>query len=122
MSVKEKVLVIGASPNPSRYSFIATEMLTEYGHEVYPYGIRKGTIGNLPIKLNWPENKQIDTVTMYVGPPLQEQYFENIIKLKPKRVIFNPGTENEQFYALLKENGIAYEEACTLVLLRTRQF
>lgn len=122
MSKKEKVLVIGASPNPRRYSYLATQMLSEYDHAVYPLGIRNGVIGSYNIELIWPENQSFDTITLYVGPTLQEQYFEAVVKLKPKRVIFNPGTENEQFYALLTENGIAYEQACTLVLLRTNQF
>jgi len=121
MKDKEHVLVIGASPNEKRYSFIATQMLQEYGHQVYPYGIRKGMIGDSEIQLEWP-NAYFDTITMYVGPDLQESYFQPVIDLKPKRVIFNPGTENSLFYEKLTENGIAYEEACTLVLLRTEQF
>jgi predicted CoA-binding protein len=121
MKNKENVLVIGASPNERRYSFIATQMLTEYEHQVYPYGIRKGLIGELSIALDWPQ-QSFETVTLYVGPQLQDQYMQPIIDLKPKRVIFNPGIENEAFYAALNQAGIAYEEACTLVLLRTGKY
>lgn len=121
MNNKENVLVVGASPNESRYSNIATKMLTDYKHTVYPYGIRKGEIAGINIELEWPK-KAFDTVTMYVGPQLQDQYMQPIIDLKPKRVIFNPGTENDAFYAALDQAGIAYEEACTLVLLRTGQY
>jgi len=117
----ENVLVIGASPNESRYSNIATKMLTDYKHVVYPYGIRNGEIDGLKIELEWPD-QEFDTVTMYVGPQLQDQYIQPIINLKPKRVIFNPGTENEAFYPALGKAGIEYEEACTLVLLRTGQY
>lgn len=116
------MLVIGASPNPKRYSFLATEMLLEYGHHVYPFGIRKGLIGLKAIEPLWPINAVFDTVTMYIGPDLQPDFSQKIIALKPKRIIFNPGTENEAFYSLLDKNNITYLEACTLVLLRTGQF
>ncbi len=119
---KEQVLVLGASPNPVRYSYIATRMLTDYGHQVYPYGLREGRIEDIDIQTDWPEDIELDTVTLYIGPARQEAYFERIAALQPSRVIFNPGTETPAFYAYLKERNIAFTEACTLVLLRTGQY
>ncbi len=118
----KKTLVIGATPNPSRYAFIATEMLTEYGHEVIPFGIKRGKILDKEIINEFPVDEAIDTVTLYVNPLLQEQYQQLIIDLKPKRVVFNPGTENPGFEKLLAENNIEPIEACTLVMLRTNQY
>lgn len=114
-------LVIGATPNPDRYAYKATVMLAEYGHPVIPYGIKKGEIEGKTIVNELPQTN-IDTVTLYVGPQHQEPYFNYVLSLKPKRVIFNPGTENEVFEQQLKAAGIEALEACTLVLLRTQQF
>ncbi len=121
-SKMKKTLVIGATPNPSRYAFIATEMLTEYGHEVIPFGIKRGKILDHEIINEFPVDAQVDTVTLYVNPQLQDQYQQLIIDLKPKRVVFNPGTENPAFEKLLAENNIEPIEACTLVMLRTNQY
>lgn len=118
----KKTLIIGASPNSDRYAFKATEMLTEYNHNVYAYGLKNGKINSLEIQTNWPETKDFDTVTLYVGPQNQGEYIEKIIALKPKRVIFNPGTENIEFEKLLSQNNIEPIEACTLVMLRTGQY
>ena len=115
-------LVFGASPNPDRYSFLATNLLIENGYEVYPFGIKKGQIGNLPITNEWPANGSVDTVTLYDGPAGQVEYYDAIIKLAPRRIIFNPGTENIDLQALATENGIETMEACTLVLLKTKQY
>ena len=113
---------MGASPNPARFSFIATEMLKEYGHEVVLYGRRKGDINGTEIRNETPSDETFDTVTLYLNPLNQEGYMDYITQLKPKRVIFNPGTENPEFEHQLKENGIEALEACTLVMLRTGQF
>ncbi len=118
----KKTLVIGASPNPSRYAYIATMRLQEKGYPVEAYGLREGTIGEVPITTELKQFKDIHTVTLYVGPKHQASYFDYVLSLHPKRVIFNPGTENPVFYELLKENGIAYEASCTLVLLATNQY
>lgn len=117
----KKTLVIGASPNPSRYAYLATQMLQEYGHEVIPFGLKKGQIGDLEIVTERP-NEAFDTVTLYLGPQNQEPVYDYILGLKPKRVIFNPGTENPAFEARLEAAGIQALQACTLVLLRTHQF
>lgn len=118
----KKTLVIGASTNPQRYSYLATNLLSEYKHEVVALGIKPGIIGEHPIVTHFPENKDFDTVTLYVNENLQKEYYDKIIELKPKRVIFNPGTENQEFMDRLQKEGIQPLEACTLVLLRTNQF
>ena len=110
-------LVVGASENPQRYSNIATKRLVLHGHPVIAYGLREGMIGEIPISKSWPQHVDIDTVTLYVGPERQADLISQIIALQPKRVIFNPGTENPAFYNQLDLAGITYVEACTLVLL-----
>jgi uncharacterized protein len=122
MYKKETVLVLGASEDPARYSYIATGMLLEYGHSVICVGRHEGTIHGQPVLKEVPKEAQPDTVTLYLNPLHQQAFYDTIIQLKPGRVIFNPGTENPQFEALLVENNIEPEIACTLVLLRTSQF
>lgn len=117
MQAHKLTLVIGASENPQRYSHIATKRLTAHGHPVLAYGLKDGKIGEIPITRTWPSDVEIDTVTMYVGLKGQEELIDKIIALHPKRVIFNPGTENPSFYLQLEKAGIPYMEACTLVLL-----
>jgi hypothetical protein len=117
-----KVLLIGASLKPERYSNIALHMLIEHHNEVVAIGLKKGEIAGVPILTGLPNLKAIHTVTLYLNPKRQKMYYEFIINLKPKRVIFNPGTENTDFYDLLNKEGINYIEACTLVLLRSGQF
>ena len=115
-------LVVGASPNSERYSFLATCLLNEYGISVYPYGIKTGMINDIPILNEWPNQILIDTVTLYLGPTAQTEYFDQIIALKPRRIIINPGTENPMLAALASKNGVETLEACTLVLLKTGQY
>ena len=118
------VLVIGASENPERYVYKAIKLLNRNGYNVSALAIKAGNIDTINFSINTEDLKKenIDTVTLYVNSKNQEKYKEFIIQLKPRRVIFNPGTENEDFYDDLKRNNIAYEEACTLVLLNTGQF
>jgi predicted CoA-binding protein len=120
--MKENVLVMGASMNPARYSFKAMNMLLEYGHRVVGFGLKKGEIRGAKIVDVLPEIQGLDTVTLYMGPKNQPPYYDYIISSKPKRVIFNPGTENPEFMEMLKNAGIESEIACTLVLLRTNQY
>jgi uncharacterized protein len=120
--MNKKTLVIGASIKPERYSNKATKMLLEHGHSVRLLGIKEGIIYDKTIETEKRKFKEIDTVTLYVGPDLQPSYYEYIIGLAPKRVIFNPGTENPAFYSMLAEKNILAEEACTLVLLQTGQY
>jgi predicted CoA-binding protein len=115
-------LVIGASENQSRYSYKAVTQLTANGHKVYALGLKKGEINGVEIVTGFPKISDIDTVTLYVGPQNQPAYYDYILALKPRRVIFNPGTENEEFIKLLSEQGIFCEVACTLVLLATQSY
>ena len=118
-----KTVVIGASTNPSRYSFKATNMLLQYNHEVIPIGIKKGNIEGLEILNNKPQINDIDTVTLYVSAKNQIEYYDYIINvLNPRRIIFNPGTENDELEKLAKEKNIEVSIACTLVLLSTNQY
>jgi hypothetical protein len=115
--MNKKTVVIGASDNPERYSYKATIALQKHNHEVVPIGIRKGAINGLEIILDKPIVPDVDTVTLYVGPQNQDLWKEYILNLKPKRVIFNPGTENSEFEKQLQEHSIEPLEACTLVML-----
>ena len=118
----KKTLVLGASLKPERYSNIAINRLVNYNHEVKAFGLREGEIAGISIDTELLDYEGIDTVTLYLNPARQAQYYDYIIELNPKRVIFNPGTENPEFYKLLSENNIEYEVACTLVLLGTNQY
>jgi len=117
-----KTLVIGASEKPERYSYKAINMLQEFGHEVLALGLKQGKIDNIQIQTGKPEFENIDTITLYIGKERQPEYYDYLISLKPKRIIFNPGTENDEFIELAEKNNIHAEIACTLVLLSTRQF
>ena len=118
----KKTLIIGASNNPERYAYKAAERLLAHGHEIELLGLRPDVIFGKTIDTEKKKYEGLDTVTLYVGPQRQPEYYDYIISLKPKRVVFNPGTENAEFESLLKENGIEAEEACTLVLLGTGQY
>ncbi len=120
--MKKKTLVLGASLKQERYSNIAINRLLKYNHEVKAFGLRTGDINGVTIDTELLQYGTIDTVTLYLNPKRQEDYYDYIIGLKPNRVIFNPGTENPEFYKLLNENNIEFEEACTLVLLATGQY
>lgn len=117
-----KTLVIGASENPERYAYKAIQKLLAHGHEVKALALRKGEVNGVTFETEQVPYTDIDTVTMYVGPKNQPVYYDYIEALKPRRVIFNPGTENEEFEARLQQKGIEPLEACTLVLLSTNQF
>ena len=118
----KKTLVIGASTNPERYAYKAAQRLLENGHEIEMLGLRPGEIFGKSIDTEKKQYPDIDTVTLYVGPKNQPEYYDYILSLHPKRVVFNPGTENPEFEALLEANGIQAQEACTLVLLSTQQY
>lgn len=113
----KKTIVLGATPNPSRYAYLATKKLKAYGHEVIPLGIRKGEIEGIKIENSTPQYEGVDTVTLYLNADLQKQYYDYILSLKPKRIIFNPGAENFELARLAKEQDIETELACTLVML-----
>lgn len=118
----KKTLVLGATTKPERYAFIAINKLVEKKHPVVAIGQNEGEVAGVKIQTKQIPLKNIDTVTLYLNPVRQRDYYNYIIGLKPKRVIFNPGTENPEFYQLLKANNIETEVACTLVLLSTNQY
>ncbi|RRA99881.1 CoA-binding protein [Larkinella rosea] len=120
--MKSKTLVVGASENPERYANKAANRLVQQGHEIELLGLRSGTIRNHPIQTGRPELNDIDTVTLYVSPKNQTGLYDYIKELKPRRVIFNPGTENPAFEKDLEQNGIEPIEACTLVMLAIGQY
>ncbi|MEX1188240.1 MAG: CoA-binding protein [Bacteroidia bacterium] len=115
-------LVVGASENPSRYSFLATVRLRENGIPVKCFGKKSGTIGDVKIETTLPEKNSIHTITLYINPTHQEQLINELLALNPKRIIFNPGTENPLFENKARELGIETLRACTLVLLSTNSY
>ncbi len=118
----KKTVVLGATPNPGRYAWLATQRLTQYGHEVVPVGIRPGEIGGIPIRLGQPELSDVDTVTLYLNAGRQAAYYDYIFSLHPQRIIFNPGAENPELERMARERGIETVEGCTLVMLSIGQY
>jgi predicted CoA-binding protein len=118
----KNTLVFGASLKPNRYSNIVIHRLVDKGIPTQAFGLRNGTVSGVEIKTSLDSFRDIHTLTLYLNPSRQVDYYDDIIMLKPVRVLFNPGTENPEFYKLLNKNGIAVEVACTLVLLGTGQF
>ena len=118
----EKTLVFGASANPSRYSYIAIERLVDAGLPTLAFGLREGRVKGVRIQTSLTGMEAVHTVTLYMRPSRQRDYYDAIIQLDPTRVIFNPGTENPEFYSLLKAAGIEVEVACTLVMLSMRTY
>jgi predicted CoA-binding protein len=122
-SKSETVVVLGASNQPERYSYLAVQMLLEHQHTVIPVHPALAEILGLPVVAELGKITQpVDTLTLYLGPERLEKLIPEIVKLHPKRVIFNPGTESASVRSALDAAGIAWLEACTLVLLRTGQF
>jgi len=113
----KKTVVLGATPNPARYSYLAVKKLLTHGHEVIPVGIRKGEIEGVPIQNGRPQISEVDTITLYLNPDHQRDYYDYIFSLHPQRLIFNPGTENPELMKLAQEKGVEVEVACTLVML-----
>lgn len=118
----KKTLILGASPKPDRYAFKATMRLVTYGHEVVPLGFREGKIGDQHIIIGKPTLENIHTITLYLNPKRQEEWYDYILNLNPQRIIFNPGTENPYLIQKAREAGIEVEIACTLVMLSTSQY
>lgn len=120
---KERVVIVGASNNPERYSHRALLLLRKHGHEVVPVHPKLTEIEGISVVSDLSAiSGPVDTVTMYVGAAISAGLQEKLIALKPRRVIFNPGAENAALADALTQTGIAYEDACTLVLLNTGQF
>lgn len=122
MQTNKKTLVFGASLNPSRYSNLALNRLISHGHDVVAFGLKEGEVAGIKIDTELKPYNAVDTVTLYMNPDRQAAFYDYIMSLQPNRVIFNPGTENAEFFTLLGKAGIEFEVACTLVLLGTNQY
>ncbi len=118
----KKTLVLGASLNPARYSHMAINRLVNNNYEVVAIGLREGKVAGIEIIKEKKLFEDLDSITLYLNPQRQKEYYNYIVSLNPNRVIFNPGTENPELYQLLSENDIESEVACTLVLLSTNQY
>lgn len=122
METPKKTVIIGASEHSNRYSYIAANRLVAHGHPIVPIGLKPGRVAGTQIITDHPVLDGIDTVTMYINPMRQPAFYDYLLSIKPKRVIFNPGTENEELEELLQQQGIQTIEACTLVMLSTGQY
>jgi predicted CoA-binding protein len=121
-STGKKTLVLGASDNPSRYSYLAMQKLQAYRHPVVAVGRKEGKVGGVSIHKDQVEEEGVDTITLYLNPDNQKPYYDYILNLKPKRIIFNPGTENPELIRRAREEGIEPFIGCTLVMLSTGQY
>ncbi len=120
--MKNKTLVLGASENPGRYSYLAVKKLLSKGQEVLAIGKTGGNVDGVVINKEPVDTDEVATVTMYLNPLHQKAYYDYILSLKPNRIIFNPGAENEELETIAQKAGIKTIEACTLVMLSTGQF
>jgi len=120
--MNKKTVLIGASQNPERYSYLAIKALRKHKHEVIAIGKTEGKVADVDFITENLLISEVDTVSLYVNPTIQKFYYNYILSLHPKRIIFNPGTENKELYALAVQNNILPLEACTLVLLSTSQY
>ena len=118
----KKTLILGASGNPGRYSYLAVTRLRGKGHSVVAIGRKQATVGDVEIGADKQPLTDIDTVTLYLSPMHQKEYYDYILSLHPRRVIFNPGAENPELATLARANGIEPVEGCTLVMLGTGQY
>lgn len=120
--MNKKTLVLGSSVNPHRYSYLVIKKLVKAGHDIIAIGNKNGKVEGIEIQTELQPYKNIDTVTIYLNAQNQKLFYHYIVDLNPKRVIFNPGAENPEFYNILKANHIEFEEACSLTLLSTNQY
>ncbi len=120
--MNKKTLVFGVSLKSDRYSHLAVQRLVSHQIEVVAFGMKSGVVEGITVDTTLNLYNNIHTVTLYINPKVQQSYYDYIVSLKPKRVIFNPGTDNPEFYSLLNSKKINYEIACTLVLLSTNQY
>ncbi|HET6254293.1 MAG TPA: CoA-binding protein [Puia sp.] len=119
---EKKTIVLGASANPSRYSYMAVRRLRNAGHQVAAVGRKAATVGDVEITTDKRTITDVDTVTLYLNAANQKEYYDYILSLHPRRIIFNPGAENPELKAIASANGIQPVEACTLVMLSTGQY
>lgn len=120
--MKKKTLILGASTNAERYAYLAAHRLKKHGHPIINVGIKSGEVAGVPIERAQTIHSDVDTITLYIGPNNQPDYYDYILKTNPKRIVFNPGTENPALESLARANGIETLEACTLVLLSSGQY
>jgi uncharacterized protein len=118
----KKTLVLGASDNPSRYSYLAVQRLRSHSHPVVAIGRKATLVADVKVETARSPYTDIDTVTLYLNPQHQREYYDYILSLSPRRIIFNPGTENDELAALAAAKNIQTLEACTLVMLSTNQY
>lgn len=118
----KKTLVLGATPNSGRYAYLAANKLVRNGHSIVNVGLKAGEVAGVPIEKAETIHHDIDTITLYVGPQHQPELYDYILDTHPKRIIFNPGTENSELRRMANEKGIETEYACTLVLLSIGQY
>jgi len=122
MAEKKKTVVLGASSNPARYSYLAVQRLRAHDHPVVAIGRRIGQVADVDIAKEKLQEPGVDTITLYLNPKNQVEYYDYILNLHPKRIIFNPGTENDELIQKAKENNIRPIIGCTLVMLSTGQY
>ncbi len=120
--INKKTLVLGATPDSSRYAYLAANRLVKYGHSIVNVGIKTGEVAGVPIEKPETIHNDIDTITLYIGPQHQPALYNYILNTHPKRILFNPGTENAELRRMANEKGIETEDACTLVLLSIGQY
>jgi uncharacterized protein len=119
---KKTTMVLGASPKSHRYSYKAMAALQQHGHPVIAVASKESGAHGIPIQTDWPESGSVNTLSLYLNPSIQKPLYDKIIALKPKRIIFNPGSENAELEAMAREAGMKCVQACTLVMLATGQF
>lgn len=122
LHMPKKTVVLGASDNPSRYSYLAINRLAAHQHPVVAIGKKEGEVAGIHITKDHAAEEGVDTITLYLNPTNQKPYYDYILSLKPKRIIFNPGTENDELIDMARENGIEPVLGCTLVMLSTGQY
>src|SRR5690606_29764781 len=118
----KKTLILGATPDTNRYANLAANKLVRYGHPIINVGMKTGEVAGVPIEKPQEIHQDVDTITLYVGPRNQESLYDYILATNPRRIIFNPGTENYQLEKMAQEKGIECLEACTLVLLSIGEY
>lgn len=122
MEEPKKTVVLGASPNPARYSYLAINRLRNHQHPVVAIGKRKGTVSGVEIQTDHEPVDNVHTITLYLNPQNQREYYDYILSLQPRRIIFNPGTENNELKKEANDAGIETIEGCTLVMLRVGSY
>jgi uncharacterized protein len=122
MQIQKSTLIIGASTNVERYSNIAIKKLVQHNHPVFAIGIKDGSVQGVVIETECIKVNNIHTISLYINPALQKNYYDYILSISPIRIIFNPGTENPELYKLADAQGIACINACTLVMLASQLY